>query len=117
VSMESYTPEDEEREERQLARIAELEHIIGKQEEELHQGELRVAELEAELSKSEQLCKSAEAALDSMYERTLQNDLILLSLEQTKIVLICRSCSRHNTISLAKTVDAARSVYKDEEEP
>jgi len=30
------------------ARIAALEHIIGRQEEELHQGELRVAELEAE---------------------------------------------------------------------
>ena len=30
-------------------RIAELERIVGKQEEELHQGELRVAELEAKL--------------------------------------------------------------------
>ena len=31
------------------ARIAALEHIIGRQEEELHQGELRIAELEAKL--------------------------------------------------------------------
>ena len=31
------------------ARIAALEAIVGKQEEELHQGELRVAELEAKL--------------------------------------------------------------------
>ena len=33
---------------RDKERRASLEHIIGKQEEELHQGELRVAELEAE---------------------------------------------------------------------
>jgi len=33
-------------------RIAELERIIGKQEEELHQGELRIAELTAQLAEA-----------------------------------------------------------------
>ena len=45
-----------------------------------------------------------------------QRDLILAALAETKIVLICRSCGRHNTFSLAKTVEAARSLYENEEE-
>ena len=76
-------------------RIADLERIIGKQEEELHQGELRVAELEAEnagykdgaqrlIESNTRLLKraeQAEAELAEMAERAVWHSNKRMELE------------------------------------
>ena len=79
-------------------RIAALEAIIGKQEEELHQGELRVAELEAKLKWAMGLNACIE------HERAEQAEAELAALKAAMVIAF-RLCLQEARIELREHLD------------
>jgi len=87
-------------------RIAALEAIIGKQEEELHQGELRVAELEAKLKWAMGLNACIE------HERAEQAEAELAALKTAFPECIHRSSAWHLiSIRARREFDAAMKSW------